>query len=136
MMLLYVHQFNGEHIGRTVNLITSHEQRRRLLLAVPPFHRRRQCLQGRERAVANHTEQIDIGELRMKISGHRRSEQDHALQVRASRGSQPTDKIVNHFLPNHLLPHLLPTAAIPAAPRTDAAESAKTSATAAESASS
>src|SRR6266446_6524795 len=66
----------------------------------------------------------------MKISRYRRSKQDHALQVRSSRRSQPADKVADYFLRNHLCPHSLPAAAGPAAAGTAAAESTKPATTA------
>src|SRR5580693_9272897 len=62
----------------------------------------------------------------MKISRDRRSEQDHALQVRSSCGSQPLDKVSNLFFWNHSHPRLLPTATASTTTGTAATEPAKT----------
>src|SRR5208283_5008654 len=126
MVLLHVEQFDRKDIQGTHDLVASHEQWRRLFLRVPPFHSGGERLQRSKRTVAKHAEKIHVGELGMKIARHRRSEQDHALQVRSGRSSQTADKVVDLFVRNHVRPRFLPAAAGSATTGTAAAEAPKT----------
>ena len=60
MMLLHVQQFDSKDVSGTFEFGARHEKWGRLLLALPPLRDRRQSLQGRERTVPQHTEQIQV----------------------------------------------------------------------------
>ena len=48
MVLLHIDQLNRKHVNRAFDLVPGHEQGRRLLLRIPPFHGRGKSLQCRE----------------------------------------------------------------------------------------
>ena len=48
MVLLHVDQLDCKHVDRALDLVAGHEQRRRLLLLIPPFDGRGQGLERTE----------------------------------------------------------------------------------------
>ncbi len=93
MMLLHVEQFDGKNISRPLEFTPGHAKRWRLLLPIPPFRDRRQGLQGRKRAVTQHTQEVQVRQAGMKIAGYRRAKQNDALDVRPRCFPDPFHKL-------------------------------------------
>src|SRR5579872_1597830 len=134
MVLLHIQKLYGENIGGAPQFFARDEQRRRLLLRIPPLHGWGKRLQGGIGTVSNHAKQIEVGEFRMEVSRDRRSKEDDALQVCSSRSPQPIDEVVDQFFRNHLHPRSLPTAACAPTAGTSATESTEATAASAKTA--
>src|SRR5580692_9453282 len=133
VMLLHIEQLNSKYVSRALKFLFCQAQRRSLLFAVPPFSRWRQCLQCLKGTVPQNTKQVDVRQSGMKVAGHRRPEQDNALNIRASCFSDSSDKLVNRVGRNHCilacLACRLPAAACAAPARTATTKSAKSAPT-------
>src|SRR5579864_4551857 len=124
MMLLHIEQFDREDVGRPLEFLARHAERRRLLLLVPPLRHRCQSLERLERADAQNAKQVQVREAGMKIAGDRRSKKYDALDVRAAGFACAFCKFVNDLRRNHGI-LALPTAASSPTPGTASTKAAK-----------